>query len=319
MRTPYDVLGLKPTAKDDEIRKAFRRLAKKHHPDMNPGNKEAEAKFKDINAAYNLLSDPVKRGRFDRGEIDAEGRERFEHAYAAGNSGFRASRPGAGPGGFGFGFGGGQGGGGPGGGGRHGGGAGEDMSDLFSHLFGDRFTAAGAGVRMRGEDRHFSLTVDFLDAANGASRRITLPDGRSLDVAIPAGSEDGQTLRLRGQGTPGIGGDPAGDLLLKIQVAPHKLFKRVGKDIHVEIPVSLGEAVSGGRVTVPTVHGPVAMTVPPRSNTGTVLRLKGKGIKGGDQYVTLKVALPERIDDELARLIESWSARHPYDPRAGLT
>ena len=315
MRNPYDVLGVKPDAGEAEIRKAYRKLAKQFHPDLNQGNTAAEARFKEINAAYDLLSDATKRGRFDRGEIDAEGRETFAHAGAGGPGG-----------GFGFGFDpragargfrsrgfGAQ-------GGRNefrfdfGGNGGEDVSDLFAHMFGD---AAGAGAaRTRGRDRQQEIAVDFLEAANGGKRRLRLPDGRTLDASIPAGVADGQVLRLKGQGEPGLAGGPAGDLLLTVRVAPHPRFRRQGDDIHVTVPISLGEAVEGGRVTVPTIGGQVTMAVPAGSNSGRVLRLKGKGIKGGDQYVTLQVALPEPPDPELAAFLREWSRRHPYDPRA---
>lgn len=305
MRSPYDTLGVKPSASADEIRKAFRKLAKQWHPDMKPGDKHAEARFREINAAYDLLSDAVKRARFDRGEIDAEGRERHEQAFSGGGPfrGGAEQRPG---GGFHFEF------------GDGGAGVEDILSDLFGHRFAHR--TPGGGFHMRGEDRRHSVTVEFLDAAKGATRRVSLPGGRSLDVTIPAGLKDGQALRLKGQGDPGLGGAGAepGDLLLEVRVAPHKLFRRVGDDIHLEIPITLAEAVEGGRITVPTLSGRVSLAVPKGSNTGTVLRLKGQGIKGGDQYVTLKLALPEPVDDELARFVCDWSARHPYDPRAGL-
>lgn len=293
MRTPYDILGVERTAGEDEIRKAFRKLAKQYHPDLNPGNKDAEARFKEVNAAYDLLSDPGKRARFDRGEIDAEGRETFAHAHAhagAGAQGFRFRREGGA----------------------------EDLGDLFSHLFGERFGGGHGDFRMRGGDVRHAVTVDFMDAALGARRRVTLADGRSLDVTIPAGLREGQVLRLKGQGAPGFGGDVAGDLLLEVHVAPHKLFRRVDDDVHLDLPVGLAEAVAGARVAVPTVHGTVTMAIPPGSNTGTVLRLKGKGIKGGDQYVTLRVMLPRNPDPELTAFVKDWAARHPYDPREGL-
>jgi DnaJ-class molecular chaperone len=306
---PYDVLGVKNSASEDEIRKAFRKLAKQWHPDMNPGDAKAEARFKEINAAYDLLSDPAKRKRFDAGEIDADGREQaFAHGGPFGGGfGQRARGFQSGPGGGGFSF-------------NFGGGHPEDLGDLFSHMFGERFGPGGpggAGGAFKGADRRHELTVDFVDAARGASRRIALPGGKSLDVTIPAGLKDGQTLRLKGQGEKGAAG--AGDLLLTVKVAPHKLFRREGDDIHMDLPITLAEAVSGGKVQVPTVTGPVAVSVPPRSNTGTVLRLKGKGINGGSQYVTLKIALPEHMDEELVRFIERWSGSHPYDPRANLT
>lgn len=170
---------------------------------------------------------------------------------------------------------------------------------------------------MRGGDVRAQLTVGFTEAALGARQRVTLA-GRTLEVNIPAGLKDGQTLRLKGQGEPGPGGGPAGDLLIEVAVAPHPLFSRKGDDIHAELPVSLAEAVLGGKITVPTLSGRVTMTVPAGANTGTVLRLKGKGIKGGDQYVTLKVVLPERVDAQLAEFVRGWAQAHPYDPRAGL-
>lgn len=287
MRSPYDILGLKPGADAEDIRKAFRKLAKKLHPDVNPGDKQAESRFKDLNAAYEFLSDPVRRGRFDRGEIDADGRETFTRAYAD------AHGPGHGAGDFRFAFG------------------GEPPEEIFEHLFGQRF----AGSRSRGEDVRLRMVVELTDAALGAVRRVTV-GGRSLDVTIPAGVEDGQTLRLKGQGLPGTGGGTAGDVLVEVTVAPHRLFTRKGADIHLDLPVTLGEAVLGAKVTVPTLTGKVAVGVPAGANSGTVLRLKGKGIKGGDLYVTLKLMLPERLDDDLIAFVRDWSARHAYDPRA---
>lgn len=299
MRTPYDILGVKPNASEDEIRKAFRKLAKKWHPDLNPGDAKAEAQFKDINAAYDLLSDPAKRARYDRGEIDAEGRETFSHAYAHAH-GATGADPFAGRAGgaYHFSFG------------------GEGPEDLFEHFFAGRGRTARG--QARGQDRRSTVTIDFLDAALGAKRRVTLPDGRSLEISIPAGLKDGQTMRLKGQGEPGLGGGAAGDLLLEVTVAPHKLFRRVGNDVHLDLPITLGEAVLGGKVTAPTLTGRVSLTVPPGSNSGSVLRLKGKGIAGGDLYVTLQVALPERVDPELAGFVERWSRDHPYDPRPNM-
>lgn len=275
MRNPYDVLGVAPQATEMEIRKAFRRLAKRTHPDADRGNPQAEARFKEINAAYSLVSDPAQRARFDRGEIDAEGNER-----PAAGTGSRARRPGRSE----FNF-------------RFGGVGGDAAADLFGHMFGESAAAP--------ETRH-TVTVDFLSAVNGGRRRVALPGGRMLDVVLPAGCCDGQVLRL------------AGDLLLEVKVTPHELFRRAGDDIFVEVPITLVEAVAGGRITVPTPSGRVVVAVPPGSNTGTVLRLRGKGVHGGDQYVTLKVVLPERVDEELASFVRAWGRRHHYDPRAGL-
>ncbi|CAA7623762.1 J domain-containing protein [Magnetospirillum sp. UT-4] len=303
MRNPYDILGVAKTAGEDDIRKAFRKLAKQSHPDLHPGDAGAEARFRELNGAYDLLSDPVRRARFDRGEIDGEGRETFTQAHAQAQ---------AGPGGFGAGFErfrtGGS------GGAYHFSFGGDSAEEVFSHLFGENVSARRAAGR--GRDLRHALTVPFADAALGARRRLTLADGRSLDVTIPAGLKDGQTLRLKGQGEPGPGG--AGDLLLEVGVEPHRLFRRVGDDLHLDLPVTLPEAVEGARVRAPTLTGAVTLTVPPGSNTGTVLRLRGKGIKGADLYVTLKVVLPERIDDDLAAFVARWGRDHPYDPRAGL-
>ena len=305
---PYALLGVAKTASADEIRKAYRKLAKKLHPDLNPGDKSAEEKFKKVTAAYDLLGDPDKRKRFDAGEIDASGAERppehFYRHYAESGSGQRYDSN-AGYADFG------------------------DLGDIFSDLFG-RGGAGGRGrMRMQGADMRYQLEVDFLDAANGAKKRLTMPDGKTLDVTIPAGMQDGQTLRLKGQGGPAPSGGAAGagtpgDAYVEIRVRPHRLFERKGQDIHVELPVTLGEAVLGAKVTVPTVTGPVAMTVPKGANTGTTLRLKEKGVlnaksgKRGDQYVRLKVVLPEQPDAELEKLVGEWASKHPYDVRSKL-
>jgi DnaJ-class molecular chaperone len=288
MRDPYEVLGVARTATADEIKKAYRQLAKKLHPDLHPGNAKAATQFKDVSAAYDLLSDTDKRARFDRGEIDASGaevrRRPFYRSYAEGAGGAKY-------GGF-------------------------DPEDIFGDFFGG---SRRRGFKARGADVAYEMQVDFIDAALGAKRRLSLPDGRTLDVTIPPGSEDGQQLRLKGQGTGGLGGGPAGDAYIQIHVAPHPFFTRDGRDIHVELPVTLVEAVRGGKVQVPTIDGAVSVTVPKGSNTGTVLRLKGKGVLDrqagtrGDQYVKLKVMLPDKPDAELERFIEGWN--RSYDVR----
>jgi DnaJ-class molecular chaperone len=302
-RNPYEVLGVKKEASEDEIRAAYRKLAKKHHPDLNPGNKAAEARFKEIASAYDLLSDKDKRARFDRGEIDASGAERPEQAYSR-YRGFAEGAPGE----------------------RYEfhsaeGLAPEDLDDLFGMF---RRGGPGGTIRMRGADLTFTLTIDFLTAINGARQRLSLAPDRSLDVTIPAGVRDGRILRLQGQGAPGLNGGPPGDALIAIHVAPHPLFRREGDDIHLELPVTLAEAVLGGKVTVPTASGAVSMTIPANANTGQVMRLRGKGAPRpdgtrGDQYVSLKVVLPEGGDAELARFLRDWAPKHPYDPRRGMT
>jgi DnaJ-class molecular chaperone len=301
-QTPYEVLGVKPDASADEIRKVYRKLAKQFHPDLNPGKPEAEARFKAISAAYDLLSDPEKRARYDRGEIDETGQERPQRGYrtyAEGDQGWRYQPEG------------------------------EmdlnDLEDLFA-AFGSAGRRgrgrSGEGFRARGGDRHFTLTVDFVTAATGGKQRLSLAAEEWLDVTIPAGIEDGQVLRLRGKGGPGFGGGPAGDALIEVHVAPNSLFHRDGDNILVELPVSLAEAVLGARVPVPTVTGPVTMTIPKGSDTGRQLRLRGKGIQrrgqAGDQIVTLKVVIGLSNDPELAAFLEKWAPQHSVNPREGM-
>ncbi|MBF0094987.1 MAG: DnaJ domain-containing protein [Alphaproteobacteria bacterium] len=295
MKTPYDILGLSSSATADEIKSAYRRLARTWHPDSNSDPK-AEERFKEISAAYHLLSDPAQRGRFDRGEIDASGQER---------SPFRGGPHGRGR---------------PGGGFR---GAPFDVedafdpNDLFSELFGAR--RGRAGPRARGSDSSYDLTVTFEEAANGVTRRLTLVTGKTVDVRIAAGSEEGQKLRLRGQGLPSPTGGEPGDALVEIKIAPHPYFTRRGNDVHVDVPVTLKEAVLGAKITIPTVDGKVTVTVPKGSNTGTTLRLKGKGIPHGeargDQMVKLKVVLPEPADPQLTDFVGQWTPGDGSDPR----
>jgi DnaJ-class molecular chaperone len=297
---PYSVLGVKPEATQDEIRKAYRQLAKKLHPDLNPGDKKAEEKFKQVSAAYDILGDAEKRARFDKGEIDASGnerpRERYYRDFQGADAQGHAYADGSGYADF------------------------MESEDVLRDIFGRR---GEARFRMRGQDALYRLPVEFLEAVNGATKRITLPDGGTLDVVIPAGTKDKQVLRLRGKGGAGIGGGPAGDALVEIEVEPHKFFKREGDDIHMELPVSLPEAVLGARLDVPTPTGPVRMTVPKGANTGTVLRLRGKGApradkSHGDEYVTLKIVLPERLDPEIEEFAQRWQAGKEQNPRRHL-
>jgi len=288
---PYTTLGVKEDASQEDIQKAYRKLAKKLHPDLNPGNKKAEEQFKDVAAAYDLLGDADKRARFDRGEIDASGQERPRQRYYR-DFADDASQYSSDAGFADFG----------------------DADDILSDIFGRQ--GRRGNFRMRGPDVHYQLELDFLDAINGGKKQITLPDGSMLDVTIPPGTREGTVLRLRGKGRPGAGGGPPGDALVEIAVRPHPVFKRKGDDIHVELPLPLRNAVLGGKVTVPTPSGPVTMTVPKWSTSGTVLRLKGRGVprrdgKRGDEYVTLKVMLPEKPDPELEKFMAHWGSATP--------
>ncbi|MBN9536014.1 MAG: J domain-containing protein [Reyranella sp.] len=302
MTDPYSVLGVPRTASEEDIRKAFRALAKKHHPDLNPGDKAAEAKFKEISQANELLSDAEKRRRFDAGEIDATGQEvppRGFYRDQAGGYGGKYERAGAHD-------------------------SFVDMGGVFSEMFGERRGYGGGGFDMSGMPVTYSLRVPFLVAARGGKQRVDLPDGKTLDIDIPEGTTDGQTLRLKGQGMPGSQGRPAGDAYVEIRVEPHAFFEARDNDIHVELPVTITEAALGGKVRVPTVAGPVMLNVPAGSNTGTSLRLKGRGLldrrsgQRGDQYVKLKVVMPEQPDAKLKEFLENWEAGKAYDPRQGM-
>lgn len=300
-KDPYEVLGVSKSASQDEIHKAYRKLAKKLHPDLNPGNAKAADEFKDVASAHDLLGDPEKRARFDRGEIDAAGAERPQQRYYreyADAGGARRYHSTAGFEDFG------------------------DASDLFADLFG-RSRGGARTARMRGQDVQYRLEVDFLEAVRGAKRRITLPDGSALDLTIPEGTADGHVLRLKGKGGPGIGGGPAGDALIELIVKPHPLFSRQGEDIVIELPITIDEAVLGGKIETPTVSGRVALTIPKGSSSGQTLRLRGKGVKTrsgkhGDQLVRLKVVMPPEIDGELQEFMQKWREAHRYDPRADL-
>jgi DnaJ-class molecular chaperone len=307
-RDPYEVLGVSKTASQKDIQSAYRKLAKKLHPDLNPGDKEAERKFKELSAANAILSDAEKRKRYDAGEIDAGGEEKPQQRYYRD---FAGAGPGAASGG-GTQY-------------RSASGYSDFASgdDIFAEFFSRRAGGAGGtgGFRMRGSDRHYSLEVGFLDAVNGAKRTIGLGEGGTLDITIPSGVRNGQTLRLRGKGEAGLGGEEPGDALIEIEIAPHPFFVRDGDDIRVELPVSLSEAVLGGKVRVPTPSGAVSATIPAWSNTGRQLRLKGKGVPKksgtpGDLYVTLRVVLPEKPDDKLKAFVERWDEGRAPNPRA---
>jgi DnaJ-class molecular chaperone len=286
---PYAILGVSRSATDEDIRRAFRKLAKELHPDVNRGTDE---RFKKVSSAYEILGDPEKRRAFDRGEIDARGeprRDGFRH-YA------RGARAGAGAGFEEFGF-----------------------SDIFSDVFGSR-AGPRPGFSVKGHDVRYTLDVDFLEAVKGATKRVTLPGGGTLDLNVPAGVGDGQVLRLKGKGARGLGAGEPGDALVEIRVRPHAQFKRADDDILLEIPITLDEAVLGAKVEVPTVSGRVQLTIPKGTSSGRVFRLKGKGIKSanrpvpGDQLVTVRIVLPDLIDDSLAYFFSEWRQKNRYDP-----
>ena len=294
MRDPYEILGVERSASADDIRASYRKLAKKLHPDLNPGNKKAEEQFKEVSSAYELLSDAEKRARFDRGEIDASGaerpRQRFYRDFADADHAYT------------------------------------DASGFEDFAAGDDIIAeilrrqAQARANAPGADLHYHLAVDFLDAVNGATLRLSVPSGETLEVKIPPGVETGQVLRLRGKGAPGRGTGKPGDALVEITVNPHRFFTREGDDIHVELPVTLTEAVLGGEIAVPTPTGTVMMRVPKNSNTGATLRLRGKGARRqsgghGDELVRLKVMLPPAPDPALEQFVSGWQAGRSYDPR----
>jgi DnaJ-class molecular chaperone len=289
----YRILDVGRTASHDEIRGAYRKLAKEYHPDRNPGNKAAEEKFKLVSAAFDILGDPEKRRRYDAGEIDGGGREtpggfyndtRYGRSKTADNF--------------------------------------SDFGDIFGDVFGR--SSPGGGFNMRGMDYRYHLEIDFLEAVNGIKKRVLLPEGETLDINVPSGVIQGQVLRLKGKGGPGVGRGQAGDALIELKIRTHPYFEREGDDIILDLPITIDEAILGGKVEAPTIDGRVSLTIPKGASSGQLLRLRGKGVRNtqsgnvGDQLVKLRIVLPQRPDSELSAFIEKWRASHAYDPRSAL-
>ncbi len=311
MRDPYEVLGVPKGASEADVKKAFRVLAKKHHPDKHQGDAAAQKKFQEISAAYDILGDKDKRAQFDAGAIGPDGNPKGFDPRQGG--GFRQGSP------FGFGAGGGN---------RDfhfsfddAGEAGSSFEDLLAGMMGGG-RRGGAPRAARGEDFTAQTVISLAEAVAGGTRRVVMQNGEQIDVKIPVGVRDGQSIRVKGRGGAGRGGGPNGDVLLEIKVAPHPGISRDGNDLRMDLPVSLKEAVAGGKVPVPTLTATLALTVPPGSNTGTTLRLKGQGVPAhgkeaaGDLYVRLVITLPDQPDPALKAFVEGWNPS--YDPRAKL-
>jgi len=286
---PYSVLGVKRSATDEEVRQTFRRLAKSCHPDLHPGDRAAADRFKRLSAAYDLLGDPEKRRQFDAGLIDASGEPVRGFAHQ-------------------------------GHGGAHNGATG--FSDIFSEMFGEGgFAGARGAMRggLRGQDVRYTLEIDFLESVRGVKKRVTMPDGGVLDLNVPEGVADGQVLRLKGKGRPSIAGGESGDALVEITVRQHSDYKRTGDDLSMRVPISIDEAVLGGKIEFSAPSGRLQLTIPKGTSSGQVFRLRGKGVRNGsrtgDLLVTAEIVLPDTIDEGLAYFLSEWRKKHPYDPR----
>ena len=312
-RDPYEVLGVSKKASEAEIKKAFRALAKKHHPDTHGNDPKAVKRFQEISSAYEVIGDKEKRAQYDRGEIDEAGQPKGFNPGAGGGfgqgwEGFRRQQGGGRGSEFNW---------------SNEQGGGFSAEDIFADIFGGLGGGGGRSRRQprKGQDVQFQTTVSLDEAALGGSRRVVIDD-KQLDVRIPPGVKDGQLIRLRGQGQPGDRGGPPGDALISISIAPHPYLQRDGRDLRMDVPITLKEALDGAKVEVPTLYGPVTLTIPAQSNSFRVLRLKGKGLPGsgseaaGDLYVRLIVTLPEPPDQKLAAALKGWEGN--YDPRAKL-
>jgi len=326
MGDPYDVLGVSKGASEGDIKSAYRRLAKKLHPDANKHDPKAASRFAELNAAYEIVGDADKRKAFDRGEIDAEGKPRFQGFEGFGVQPGGGFNPGGGAHFESFSFG-------PDGFRRSGGGGGGGIDELLRGMFGGAARGARHGSRApfegedfgagtgAGQDLHASLTITLNDAAKGTKTRVHLPTGKDIEVKIPAGIASGQQIRLKGQGWPSANGR-AGDALITVNVAPHPLFKPDGSDLRLDLPITLYEAALGGKVRVPTLDGAVELAIPPDTNSGRTFRLKGKGLKAksgaGDLLATVRIVMPEHTDDAFKDMMKSWSDKKPYNPRGDL-
>ncbi len=329
MRDPYDILGVSKSASEAEVKSAYRKLAKKLHPDANKHDPKAASRFAELNAAYEIVGDDEKRKAFDRGEIDGEGKPRFQgfsgqpggggpwgqgannshfESFSFGPDGFQRRQGGPGPGA---------------------GGGGSGFEDLLRGMFsggarggrGAHFEQEDFGQPAGGQDLQATLTITLPEAAKGTRARVRLPTGKDIEVKIPAGLTDGQQIRLKGQGWPSAHGR-AGDAMITVNIAPHPVFKPDGADLRLDLPITLYEAVLGGKVRVPTLDGAVELAIPAGTNSGRTFRLKGKGLKSktatGDLLATVRIALPEQADDEFKELMRSWRDKKPYDPRSDM-
>jgi DnaJ-class molecular chaperone len=317
MRDPYEVLGVPRGASAAAIKSAYRKLAKKHHPDANKNDPKSAARFSELNSANEIIGDEEKRKQFDRGEIDADGKPRFQ-GFPGGDPRGRGTSPGGGFDSHTF----------------RSGGAGGGFEDILNSMFGGaaaRGARPGAGGTFEFDpggiaidlDLNVAMTVSLEEAVHGVTKRVRLPTGKELDVKIPAGVVAGQQIRLKGQGETAPGHRP-GDLLITVSIAPHAIFKVDGSDLRVDLPITLYEAVLGGKVRVPTLGSAVELSIPKNTSSGRTFRLKGKGLPKatamtGDLFVTTRIMLPDGNDAELEALMQKWRDGHPYTPRSDMT